>query len=95
MDYQHAHSVSTGMEKVLDRYTQVHTCTAKWSPRRVACVKRRKTATAAVLVAELWVRTPSIGRTGMSIPVDEVARSAAPNSPCLGAFLKCVFVKFQ
>ena len=55
------------------------------APRRVACVKRRKTVAVAVLAAELWVRTPSIGRTGMSIPVDEVARSAAADSACLGS----------
>jgi hypothetical protein len=44
----------------------------------------RKTATAPVLMAEAWVRTHSIGRTGMPRPVCEAARSAAADSPCLG-----------
>ena len=45
----------------------------------------RKTAKAPALMAEAWVRTPSITRTGMPRPVCEAARSAAADSPCLGS----------
>jgi hypothetical protein len=38
-----------------------------------------------MLMAEAWARTPSIGRTGMPRPVCEAARSAAPDSLCLGS----------
>ena len=45
----------------------------------------RKTAKAPVLMAEAWVRTPSIGRTGMPRPVCEATKAAAADSACLGS----------
>ena len=38
-----------------------------------------------MLVAEAWVRTPSIVRTETLRPIDVATRSAAPDSPCLGS----------
>ena len=45
----------------------------------------RKTAKAPELMAEAWVRAPSIGRTGMPRPVCGAVRSATADSPRLGS----------
>ena len=44
-----------------------------------------KTAKAPVLMAEAWIRTPSIEKIGMSRPNHEAGRSPAADSPCLGS----------
>ena len=57
-----------------------------WSTRTVLRgLHARKTAKAPALMAEAWVRAPSIGRTGMPRPVCGAVRSATADSPRLGS----------
>eukprot|EP01043_Picozoa_sp_COSAG02_P047608 COSAG02_NODE_4582_length_5188_cov_2.108166_4_plen_292_part_00 len=57
----------------------------RFGRRAGRAINARKTGRAPVLMAGAWVRAPSIGRTGASRALCEVARSAAADSPCLGS----------
>jgi len=54
------------------------------APAGLSVLNARKTARDPVLMAEAWVRTHSIGRTGPHRPACEAATSATADAACLG-----------